>query len=1299
MTLFHFDLRHVEAVDGLRVSVHEAAYDLQPHDTHSLRAAADAHPVLSALPAEARQSFTHFADVDDGDFHEGIRWVRVERPRAPGVYLSEVVLMTQHLPESYLRAYYLEQFRRSRQPLRELQAFYRAGIKAPPRLHSGKLAALGLTSLPADEESALDMLLQTQKLVTSLDTAAGLVAHHPDLANVQPYTATVVLNDHILPDPDVDPDQYNAMQTLARAIANPKNQPWSPVIECKDKDGNPLKAEYELGDGDDGFKPGEQLYTYGVADPVKLAMSDPTGGALKTAANDTRLENKVWSPTPGTTTLVHDGSTGPGPTALSDAPRDAKSKWTVDERTDHHGISVDQGSIRVDESDNFSINANNSYLRTIYVGYQLFDEAGKPVGDARLLTSISVTNTLLGIPVTTDPTSLDFNLEGAASVELYFGSLGTSDWSDLVSSRGALLTCLWQYGVPVIFLVAGKALTSTATFNKIVNDKDLRAAAIAVGFGVVGGGVSTAAALTNTKKVLFSFANVVLGMALKKGMEALGRWLLAQVAAGQIRQAFGPVGWVLAGAAALMTFRAMAVTTGQVLSSPACIKVKVSRSIDVALTLLPDPRHGEAGHPETAVWPSVASRYVVTLQYKGGTNFQLAGDMPDTTSSTPLPLTFKDVPAGGRFRIIAGIYSANGWLAGSWQSDWLEAKANEGTTLQLGEHSITENLVPLAPDAQYVYKERIVYKNDHFSWEANNQPPSTTMAALNCGPAGTVCELVNLTINNSAFQVGYAWRASGQHLPPDDPTKPPSDAQLYALQNLSVLADPGSRLKTSGIGFTNKPGIAYAPSTNATNEIDQTNFIIDPRGGGMNLRQVVLDNNKPDFGLGDPNLPSWGHFPLTNIDAMAVHPSNAVIACSWQDHKLMILNLPPAPTTDDNAPVALLVSGQGIRQGLMQGPKALAVAPDGRILVLESLNQRVQAFDTKGNPVPSFTPGPVAFTIDTDEIADSLDQGQVPEVLEAALRTSGLIQPFPLDPSFVPGLDGGHFQPEEDPLILALSQNGVILAYDPDNMSDPELSAQIEVVQAGKSWIITDPRGMAWQVLNAGTELSVYQRVTNAEIRIETPGQQWVIIDDWTGNAWRLAPSTAVPGHSTVRICLSFFPLRGLRVGSVTYLDMAVEAQGYVYILAYRGDGSQPTDYLLDVYGPDGGFVFRTPDPSVTTTPQNVVAGRIAVDIWRNLYALNFDTLRGPNGDPQPGLAHWMPTPPLFTLELALQKDFNEQNIGTVSNAFAQHDIHLSNQAFILVVDPEGTWEVKDGTTIYHVYRSGDGLQVYAVPA
>ncbi len=821
---------------------------------------------------------------------------------------------------------------------------------------------------------------------------------------------------------------------------------------------------------------------------------------------------------------------------------------------------------------------------------------------------------------------------------------------------------------------------------------------LGIAFPIVGGGVATAAALANTKDVLFGFADAVLGIVVQKGLEKLGEWLLAQVAAGQISAGFGPVGWVMRAAATLLDFEEMAVTTAEVLSSPACVYVGVSRAIDVSLTLLPDPRHGEAGKPDTAVWPAIAQRYAVTLQYKAGTYFFLDGDMPTTTNNTPLQLLFSSVPAGGQFRIIAGIYSATGWLAGSWQSDWTDAVPNQDSTLALGSFSITESLVPLSPDTQYIFKERIVTQGQTFAWQAGD-PPTATLTSLNCSAPNSLCELVGITLNNSAYQIGYAWRASGQDLPPDSPSAPPSHDQLYVMQNLSVLTHPGADLKTSDIGLTNRPGMAYAPSTNPTNQVDQTNFILDPRGSLMNLRQVVLDDKIGTFGLGATDLPSWGQFPLANLDALAIHPSNVVLACSFKDSKLMLLPLPAAPSKDTDAPIALPVSGRGIRQGLVRGPKAMTVAPDGRILVLESSNLRVQAFDTKGNPVPSFTPDNPLFQLPTADIAAALDQGKMPDALAAALIANNIGFLFTLPIDFVTELNDGTFSPDDDPLIAALSQNGVNLAYDPDHMADPTVSASITVVARGQSWTIRDPRGFAWQVLLQDDNLNVSSRVGKVRVQVITAGAQWLVVDQASMQAWKLVPSTADATQTLVHRCLSFFPLQSARVGATTFLDMAVEAQGNTYVLSYRGDGSQPSDYILDVYAPDGSFCLRSPDPSKTSTPQNVVAGKIAVDIWRDLYGLTYETLTSPFSTPQPGVGHWVPTPPLFSLPLSAQADLNQQNIGAITRDFQANNITLSNKAFIVVVNKEGAWQVKDQATIYDIYRSGDGLQTYAIPA
>lgn len=1304
MSRFHFALGHLDDSDSLQVNLHEHTFELSAHTDDTLNEAKNLHPVLSMVSDETAKSYTHFADIpDEHQKGDALRWVQVVRPQQPGSHLNEVVLMNLVIPPDILRAFYKSPMWKQRHTRRygrhKSPAIPVLAADATPHNH-GRLHTLGVRLHGLEEEQSVATLMAVQELVDPQSTAASLIAHHPDLATTQPVTAIYVRETHIFPDPMVDPDQYNAMQALSNEIA--KTQSWSPIVDCTDKDGNPIKADYDL----DTFKAGQQLQTFSVADKVLSTASPAIVGAQRTSSDDMQLQNQLWSPAPGTSVLKSSGENGSALKTENPAA-DTQFKWTVPYQTYTYGVKLDKDSLKIDAQNNFSIDCYNLYSRSFWVAYELFDDKKKSLGPRKSIDSLSAVDTIMGIPVPVFPTTEKFNIGTASSVKIYFGSLGASNWDKVswddlnVSDRGALLTGAWQYGVPITFMIAGKIITDTETFNKIVNDKELRFAAIAILSFLTTAGVATKSALTNWQQTMLQFGNIVISFVVKKGMEKLGEWLVSQVAAGQLAKAFGPVGWLFQLAAVALNVEQMAITTGEVLASDSLVTAEIKRAIDVNLVLHPDPRHGEVGHPETAVWSSVAVNYIATLQVQGGTNFEIKGLMPSTTSSDPIAITFKDVPAGGKFRIFVGLYSENGWLAASWQDDWTDAKPNDGTTLKLGDKNVKENLVPLGIDTQYVYKEKIVYANSDFSWVADKNPPATTLASLNCANNGGLCELTAITINNSAFQVGFAWRAAAQHLHPDSPTAPVTDNQLYSVQNLSVLADPGSRLITTQIGLTQKPGIAYAPSTNPANVIDQNNFILDPRNGALNLRQVLLSEGKKDFGLGDSALLSWGSFPLDNPDAMAIHPSNAVLACSFSNHKLMILKLPESASPDGQAPEALMVSGEGIREGLMKGPKALAVAPDGRILILESLNNRVQAFDTLGNAVPSFTPDPWTFTVKTADVVADLDAGKVPEAFTDGLVAAGenYVGPLP-DSSFVAELDGGKFQAQNDPLIAALAALNITLSFDPNNMGDPTLSSQIKVIQPGQSWIITDPRQKSWQILNQSGLLNIYQRPTQVGVEVQQPGKRWMLRDNSIGLAWILTVSSGNPDLVEIFDCFTYFPLQGGPDGAnLNYLDMAVEAQGYLYVLSYINDGSKTTDYLLDVYNPDGTFLFRSPDASKSLKQQNIVAGRIAVDIWRNLYALNYETLSGPNGGKQPGLAHWIPTPPLFSFPLTEQPNFNAQNISAVKADFAAHNINLSNQAFILVENPDGYWQVKDVNTIYHVYRTGDALQVYSIPA
>jgi hypothetical protein len=86
----------------------------------------------------------------------------------------------------------------------------------------------------------------------------------------------------------------------------------------------------------------------------------------------------------------------------------------------------------------------------------------------------------------------------------------------------------------------------------------------------------------------------------------------------------------------------------------------------------------------------------------------------------------------------------------------------------------------------------------------------------------------------------------------------------------------------------------------------------------------------------------------------------------------------------------------------------------------------------------------------------------------------------------------------------------------------------------------------------------------------------------------------------------------------VVYTDLGVEALGYLYVLSYVNDGLAVVDYRLDVYDPDGQFLTRT---------TGVAAARMAVDAFRTVYTLNYETITGAPRI-EPSLSQWVPVNP-----------------------------------------------------------------------
>jgi hypothetical protein len=372
----------------------------------------------------------------------------------------------------------------------------------------------------------------------------------------------------------------------------------------------------------------------------------------------------------------------------------------------------------------------------------------------------------------------------------------------------------------------------------------------------------------------------------------------------------------------------------------------------------------------------------------------------------------------------------------------------------------------------------------------------------------------------------------------------------------------------------------------------------------------------------------------------------------------------------------------------------MAVTIEGRLLVMETVNQRIQAFDLCGNPVPCFD-GAKLFSVPAAASSADLDRATFSDALQTAFQLSNASHLFDLDARFLSDLDQSKLS---DELLKAFGLQGVFLSV---STTDPNLNTTITVVTASQQWRVEckgTNRIYTITAVPGATSLGVYTVLNNLSVMVRTPGQRWIVNDGNGSVSYDIQASRDQAGMLDVFMCLSFMPLQNPTAGkSVTFLDLATEARGYIYVLCFTGDGSHTTDYFLDIYEPNGAFLCRTPDSRYTSNPQNVVAARLVVDMWRNAFTLNYEATTGPNNSTEPSIGHWMPMPPLFSLELSNQPSFDSADAAAVRNIFsAQHKpIMLGDGATITTISTAGHWKVTDGASVYDIIRSGDKLDVY----
>ena len=600
----------------------------------------------------------------------------------------------------------------------------------------------------------------------------------------------------------------------------------------------------------------------------------------------------------------------------------------------------------------------------------------------------SSVDTILAIPMGGEATELEFEWpSNASAVRILAGGIGRTggvpgldgayygSWDHQVCMGGALMTGIFNFGIPTACMIAGAAVSMSglSELAKVVIGPVLD-----IGTAIAAGPVAAELADGSTTTMLIAFADLIPHLLLAAAELAV--WLTAEVAEGVVEESTPVFGWIAMAVSVACDVALLLQTSVEVALSPATFTLDASRAIDSTWTLKPD-----AAHQDT--WPREATHYTVDAVFKDGTTRSTTGHMTSSPQTGPITVTFNGasgnrLPAGGEVTFTARFYSESGWLAGSASTGPLSADI-AGNLLTVPTMNITENLVPLMATTTYQH-------NNTLAWDAasntrvwSKTPPTATVHDLDAANVGAnLAATIAMTLSQPTSELGYVWQASGQDLPYDGSPQPYS-GQLFAFQTIDDSETPGQGLSFVPEGFATKPLIAFDLQGARTTGRD---VFVDPRGGKYHARPLTLNAGSPfDLTPGQ----SWGRFNQ-QLDAVFLHPAAGyVVGVNTTNSKIEILHL-TAPGPDASAPIADVYSGYGTRPGLIHSPIGVAGLPTSGFIVLEAADStlpdagpRMQAFDFLGNPAPVF-----AGNLSTAPVHPE-PAGQ--QLLDVAVETKGYV--------------------------------------------------------------------------------------------------------------------------------------------------------------------------------------------------------------------------------------------------------------------------------------------------------------------
>ena len=659
-----------------------------------------------------------------------------------------------------------------------------------------------------------------------------------------------------------------------------------------------------------------------------------------------------------------------------------------------------------------SIECTNNWLRHLSACVQYLDSGGtvldrpanwdnqvpgflrrdfEPDPNTLFVELVQPVTTVFGITIPNKPVQISVPVwDEVATVRFLWGGLGTGRYDKAVCPIGLTVTCLAELALPVFLMWAGAAVMNSNTVKAIMADKEVLLAVCAAGSFLAAGAAATYIGTAQDAGAAAVELAEKFGPLLLSPATSLGRWVYAQIAESEVEAAVPFVDFALAALKALVTAKQLASTIVEVIESPFVYETNLVRSVTLVTELDPDPQYGK--------FPDRHDHFTVTVSYDCGTTLPAKTfSLDSTTISDPIMVTFESIPAGGNLNVLAVFYAEDGWQSGQGQSGWISATAAGGVLNT--KMIVTTNEPPLDQHSVYMHNEKIGMVGSSIGWLAYpDKPPTATPATPPPKPGKELLLVGEITIAQSPEMVGYCWRATGLNLPQDQPDRPLSNDALWTLQNISVLEHPQNGLSYPKVGFTAQPAIAYdlmSPDGGTGNNffVDPTRGEFDPDtncGGGYHLRRLELSRNgpAPAFGVGSDQ--SFGRFPVP-MDRYVYHPQGFVFGISASYQKIFRLEVTSVPVADKSAPMATLASGPGSRDGLVLGPVSIATALDGRLLVLERDNHRIQAFDTFGKPVPYFTDPDDPSSPDKIPTLDLLKRPGTNVLLDLAVEAEGYL--------------------------------------------------------------------------------------------------------------------------------------------------------------------------------------------------------------------------------------------------------------------------------------------------------------------